>query len=158
MNACRVVVGMLAVLLVAGQVGADKAKPKPPAQVNKFKFLKIVKDGQELPKKDLKDMVLIIKGKVGTVKKGNEVLMVKTNTKMEGPNKKFPLWKIDIKITKGEGKGKTLKGIMALKEDGTTEICWGKPGGKRPKKFVSKKGTGHVYELLEPVEAKKEKE
>jgi uncharacterized protein (TIGR03067 family) len=148
------VLGMLASVLVAGQVGA-KAKPKPPAQEMKYQFLKVVKDGKELSKKELKGMVLIIKGEIGTAKRGDEVIMVVKTTKMDMNSTP---WKINIKITKGEGKGKTLKGIIAMKKDGTMEVCWGKPGGKRPKKFESKKGSGHLYEVLKPVKTKKEKD
>jgi uncharacterized protein (TIGR03067 family) len=103
-------------------------------------------DGKKTPKKDLEDMVLIVKGNKGTIKKGEKVISEAT-AKMD--QSKDP-WTIDIKITKGKEKGKTFKGIMKAK-DGKLTVCWGAPGKDRPTEFKSKKGSGNILEVYEEI-------
>jgi uncharacterized protein (TIGR03067 family) len=137
------VVGMLALVFVAGQLRAAD-NPQKDAPEMKFKYLSVVIDGKEVPKDQLKDMLLVVKGNKGVVKKGKEVLF-------EGTSKvdmdKTP-WTIDMKVTAGKEKGKSYKGIMEF-ADGKLKVCWGKPDGDRPKKFSSTKGSGNVLEVLE---------
>jgi uncharacterized protein (TIGR03067 family) len=139
------VVGMLALVFVAGQLRAED-KPQKAAPEMKFKYLSIVIDGKEVPKDELKDMLLVVTGNKGVVKKGKKILF-------EGTSKldmdKTP-WTIDMKVTAGKEKGKTYKGIMEFK-DGKGKVCWGKPDGDRPKEFSSTKGSGHVLEVIEEV-------
>jgi hypothetical protein len=65
-------------------------------------------------------------------------------------------WTIDLEITKGEGKGKTLKGIMEVK-DGLMHVCMGKEDGPRPKEFSSTEENGNILEVLEEIKGKEEK-
>src|SRR5262249_26311327 len=126
---------------------ARKVKPpKETPKVMKFKYISIKKAGKEVPKEDLKDMILTVTGNKGVVKKGDKVLGEGTS---EVNMDKKP-WTIDLTMTAGEGKGKTFKGIM--KEDGkTVTLCLGKPGGDRPKEFSSTKENGYILEVLEEV-------
>jgi uncharacterized protein (TIGR03067 family) len=143
MRTCRLVLGALAVLCVAGLARADK---KAETEQKKFRYVKVVNDGVTMSKDDLKDMVLIVTGDKGVVKKGDKTLFEGTS-KMD--MSKEP-WTIDVTITAGEGKGKVMKGIMKM--DGEKMVaCWGKAGGKRPKKFKSTKGSGRVLEVLEEI-------
>jgi uncharacterized protein (TIGR03067 family) len=115
----------------------------------KYSYVSVVVDGEKLPKKELKDMVLIVKGNKGTVKKGSKVLYEGTSK----VNMDTTPWEIDIKVTAGKGKGQTIKGIMEMTKKGLLRVCFGKQGGDRPKKFASKKGSGHVLEVLKPIKA-----
>src|SRR5262245_33735862 len=50
---------------------------------------------------------------------------------------------INVKITKGDDKGKVVQGVW--KADGkSVTICLAEPGKERPKKFEGKKETGHT--------------
>jgi uncharacterized protein (TIGR03067 family) len=140
------VVGMLAVVIGAGPLVAQKDKPRAERPVMKYKYISIIKDGKEVPKEELKDVILTVTGEKGVIKKGDKVLSEAT-AKVD--TMKTP-WTIDLKVTTGEGKGKTFKGIMDM-EDGKLRVCWGKPDGARPKEFSSKKGSGQVLEVLEEV-------
>jgi uncharacterized protein (TIGR03067 family) len=135
------VLAALAVAVLPWRAPADDA----PTEM-KYKFLSIIVDGKKTPEKDLKGMVLIVKGNKGIVKKGDMVLSEATATMDQ---KKDP-WTIDIKITKGKEKGKTLKGIMKAK-DGKVTVCWGAPGKDRPTEFKSKKGSGNILEVYEEI-------
>jgi uncharacterized protein (TIGR03067 family) len=150
MRTCGVVFGVFALLLGGVQVRAAKDEAKDEAKEMRYSYVSVVVDGKKLPKKELKDMVLIVKGNKGTVKKGDKVLHEGTS-KM---NMETTPWEIDIKVTAGEDKGKTIKGIMEMRKNGTMRVCFGKAGGDRPKKFASKKGSGHVLEVLKPIKAK----
>jgi uncharacterized protein (TIGR03067 family) len=141
------VVGTLAVLVVAGQLLARKEKPKQEApKVMKFKFISFKNAGKETPKKDLEDMTLTVTGDKGVVKKGDKVVASATS-KVDMTKKP---WTIDLKMTSGEEKGKTLLGIMKMK-DGTMTICFAKPGADRPTEFSSTKDNEHILEVLEEV-------
>jgi uncharacterized protein (TIGR03067 family) len=139
------VLGTFVLALAASPTpAADEAKEK------KFKYLKIVIDGKETPKKEIADMVLKVSEEgVGTVTKGDKVLY-KGKAKMD--MSKTP-WEIDVKLSAGKDKGKISKGIMEMK-DKTMKVCWGAPGKDRPTEFKSEKGSGNIYEEMEEVEEK----
>jgi uncharacterized protein (TIGR03067 family) len=142
MKTCWVVAGVLALGLASS--GLVAAKGKGEIKSMKYKYVSIEIDGKKTPSSELEGMVLIVTGNKGVVKKGEKVLIEGTS-KMD--MNKDPAT-IDVKITKGENAGKTLKGIMKMK-DGTMTVCFGKPGGERPKEFSSTEGGGHVLEVLE---------
>ena len=141
------VVGILAVLVVVGQLQARKEKPaKEKPKVMKCKFLSIKVAGKDLPKEDLAGMTLTVTGDEGVVKKGDKVI-AKATSKVDMDKKP---WTIDLKMTEGNDKGKTFKGIMKVK-DGKITVCLGKAGGDRPKEFSSTEDNGHILEVLEEV-------
>jgi uncharacterized protein (TIGR03067 family) len=136
------VFGVAALLLVGTQLRADDTKK----EVMKFKIVSLKVDGKDIPKKDFKDMVLTVTGNKGVLTKAGKVISEATS-KMD--QSKDP-WTIDITITKGENKGKTLKGIMKEK-NGKMTVCWGPPDGDRPKDFSCKKGSKRVLEVYEMI-------
>jgi uncharacterized protein (TIGR03067 family) len=145
MNLRSMLLGAFVLALIAAPVpAADKDAPK------KFKYLKVVVDGKEMPKTDLAEMLLTVnKEHEGVVTKGDKVLF-KGKAKMDMSTTP---WKIDITLTEGDDKGKTMKGIMEMDEKGKKmKVCWGAAGKARPKKFTSKEGSGHILEILEEVE------
>jgi uncharacterized protein (TIGR03067 family) len=134
------VVAALAVVTLAGRTLAQEEM--------KFKILSMTVDGKKVPKKEFKDLVLTVKGNKGVMKKGDKVISEGTS-KMDQSKKP---WTIDVTFNKGKDKGKTIKGIMNMKEkDGKMTICWGAPGKDRPKDFSSKKGSGNILEVYEPI-------
>src|SRR5437016_7850611 len=105
MKARWMVVGTLALLVVAGQLLADKEKPeKDTPKEMKFKYVSLTVAGEEIPKKALEDMTLTVTGNKGVVKKGDTVLVTATS-KMDMTKKP---WTIDLEITAGKDKGKTV--------------------------------------------------
>jgi uncharacterized protein (TIGR03067 family) len=150
MKKCWMVVGLLAMFVMAtGLLAAKDAKePKEKPQTMKFRYLSVIVDGQAMSKEDLKGMTLTVNGNKGVVRKGKMVLHEGTSTVDMG---KKP-WTIDIKITKGEDMGKTIKGIMKISEDRKKmTVCFGKAGADRPTKFASEKGSGQILEVLEEI-------
>jgi uncharacterized protein (TIGR03067 family) len=142
------VVGTVALLVLAGQLlspaqGQDKEAPK----VMKFKFTSLTEAGKKVPKKELAGMVLTVTGNKGVVTKGGKVLFSGTS-KMDTDKKP---WTIDLKLTGGKDNGKTIKGIMEVKEDGGMRVCFSKPGGKRPTEFSSTAENEQLLEVLEPL-------
>jgi uncharacterized protein (TIGR03067 family) len=141
------VVGMVALVVLAGPLSARKEKPKQEApKVMKFKYVSVKVAGKDMPKKDLEDMTLTVTGNKGVVKKGDKVLGEGTS-KVDMTKKP---WTIDLKMTEGKDKGKTLLGIMKAK-DKTVTLCLGKAGGERPKEFTSTEDNGNILEVLEEV-------
>jgi uncharacterized protein (TIGR03067 family) len=141
------VVGTLALLVVAGQLLADNEKQgKDAPKTTKYKYLSATNAGEEIPKKELEDWILTTDGAKGVLKKGDKVL-VAANYKID--RTKTP-WTIDLTITEGEDKGKVVKGILEVK-DGTMRGCFGKPGKDRPTEFSSTKENGYFLEVLQEV-------
>ena len=53
---------------------------------------------------------------------------------------------VDYQITHGPAKGQAQLGIVVIEGDQAT-FCMGKPGGERPKEFVSKPGSGRTLSV-----------
>src|SRR5271166_6233853 len=84
------------------------AEDKEDAKAKKFKFLKVVIDGKETPKKELADMLLTVSpDHEGTVTKGDKVLH-KGKAKVD--TSKTP-HEIEMTVNEGDDKGKVRKGI-----------------------------------------------
>jgi uncharacterized protein (TIGR03067 family) len=140
---------LLASLFVANTGVAAKDAPKAGKEEKKYRFVALTIAGKKLPRDELKDMVLVIKGDHGTVfKDGKE--MMRAISKVDTDKKP---WTIDLKITSGEEKGKTLQGIMEMK-DGRMRVCMGKEGGPRPTQFSSTEENGQILEVLEEIKGK----
>ena len=57
---------------------------------------------------------------------------------------------VDLTVTEGDDKGKTVLGIYEIGED-TRKVCLGQPGKERPAEFSSTEGGGHVLAVLKRV-------
>jgi uncharacterized protein (TIGR03067 family) len=141
------VVGTVALLVVAGPLSARKEKPtKEAPKEMKFAYVSLKVAGKDMPKKDLEGMVLTITGNKGVVKKGDKVL----GEAMSKVDKSKKPWTIDLKMTSGKEKDKTYLGIMKM-EAGTMTVCMAKEGGERPTEFSSTKDNGQILEVLKEV-------
>ncbi len=133
-------------LLVAG----DSAKKDVQKELEKFrgtwKFVSVEHDGQSMPKAQLQDGRLTLKGDQFTYTQGANTLH---GTFKVDPAKKPKT--IDITFTDGPDKGKILQGIYELKGD-TYKACLGMKEKDRPKEFRSQTGSGHVLEVLQRVQ------
>jgi uncharacterized protein (TIGR03067 family) len=148
-------VGTLALaLLVSGllanrEATAKDAKKDVEAKEMKFRYVSLTIAGKETPKEDLKGLVLVVKGDLGTVyKDGKKLMSAKAKIDMD----KKP-WTIDLTETEGKDKGKTMMGIMDMK-DGQMRVCMGKEGGARPTEFTSTAENGQILEVLEELKGK----
>jgi uncharacterized protein (TIGR03067 family) len=141
----RVLVVLTAVLLLfSGTQAGEKKK-------STWKFVSIIADGKEVPKKEFEEFTLYIDGDKGVTKKGDKVVS-RSTAKIDFEKKPIT---IDVTITEGKDKGKVLKGIMEFKDEGKiVRICWGGFDKDRPKEFSSKEGSGHILEEMKKVDEK----
>jgi uncharacterized protein (TIGR03067 family) len=136
------VVGTLALLVIAGQLLADNDKKEKDApKKTTYKYVALTIDGEEKPHED---MFLTLTGNEGVVTKGGEVVVAGT---FQSDKTKTP-WTIDLNITAGLGKGELVKGIYEIK-GGTMTACFAKAGKDRPTAFNSTKKNEHLLEVLE---------
>ena len=101
--------------------------------------------GKSAPAKDLVGQTLEVNSVRTTARDGDEV---KEEAKITALDPKAEPALIDMEITKGDGKGKTLAGIWKL-EGGKLTICVAEPGKARPTSFAGKEGTGHTLLVFE---------
>jgi hypothetical protein len=69
------VVGTVALLVVAGQLLADNKQEKDAPKTTKYKYVSAANAGEEIPKKELEDWILTTDGAKGVLKKGDKVLV-----------------------------------------------------------------------------------
>jgi uncharacterized protein (TIGR03067 family) len=139
------VVGTLALLVVAGQLLADNDKKDAP-QTMKYKYVSFTDAGKEVPKEDIKDWTLTVTGDKAVWMNGAKVIAEAT---FKSDRTKTP-WTVDLNITEGEDKGKMVKGIFEIK-DGTMTACSARAGKERPTEFSSTKENGHFLQVLQEV-------
>jgi uncharacterized protein (TIGR03067 family) len=154
MNRRWTTVGTLALLLLASQLLAIRNTPAQDApkagkEEKKYRFVSLMIAGKELGKEDLKGMVLVLKGDHGTLLKDDKEILTATS-KIDRAKKP---WTMDIEITSGDEKGKTMKCILEVK-DGRMRVCVGKEGGPRPTEFSSTEENGQILEVLEEIKGK----
>ena len=148
---------VLTLALAAGFAApVDKPADDPvKAEVKKMEgtwaFEKLSQNGEEGPPADeLKEMRLVVEGTTRTVKKGDEVMVKSTYTIDPKASPKT----IDVEITDGQLKGRTLYGIYALDGD-TFTLCLSLEGKDRPKKLEG--AEGNVLQVFKRVKGEKEK-
>jgi uncharacterized protein (TIGR03067 family) len=132
---------MTALILVAAD-DKDEVKKEFERFQGTWAFESVTVEGEAAPAESLKGAKLVIKGDKFTAHEGKEVLHG-TFTVDPGKNPKT----LDVTFSDGPDKGKTMHGIYELTGD-TYKVCIGMPGKERPKEFASKKGSGHVLEVL----------
>jgi len=130
---------LVAALLLAplAVVWADdkKASDDPSKMLGTWKVKSGEKDGKLQTSTDLKGKEVKITRDTITCTKDGKTDMACTY-KIE--TKSTP-WKIELKGTEGEHKGKTMKGIVQLNGD-TLKICFAKPDKDAPKDFATNVG------------------
>jgi uncharacterized protein (TIGR03067 family) len=132
----------LLLIPVAGLLLA--ADDKPPKGLEPFQgswaLASLVVNGKEMDKTELKNTTLSLKGEGYTFAKGT--------TTNKGTYKVDPTRKpmtLDIIVTDGPDKGKTLPAIYEINGD-TMRICLSIKGKDRPTAFESKPDSGTVLE------------
>jgi uncharacterized protein (TIGR03067 family) len=125
--------------------GLVVSAPAPPAESDQKKFqgewtvTSHITNGEKRPNRMVETEHLFVQGAKMTTREGNEIKDEATFTL--DPRAKPRA--IDLKLTGGGDKGKTVAGIYKLQGD-TLTICVAEPGRKRPEDFTSDKGSGHI--------------
>jgi uncharacterized protein (TIGR03067 family) len=107
------------------------------------------KDGRKAPAAVVKSLKFIIAGSKYTIQKDGK-------TTEEGTFQIDPSAKPrKLTVTPTKPAGKVQRGIYELKGDDTLRICFTHPGTayKRPTRFSTTKGTGHVLTVVKRVKA-----
>src|SRR5262249_55559147 len=105
----------------------------------------IVSDDREgKPAATDRDAMVTVREDQFTTKSGSKVL--RTGTLKLDPSKSPK--EIDVTYTEGEFKGQTLKGVYTLEGD-SWKICYGLPGGDRPRSVPQKAGKGQMLLTLQ---------
>jgi uncharacterized protein (TIGR03067 family) len=126
----------------------DAVKKDLEALTGTWAVIHAERDGQEVPKEDLKKMRLVQDHEQWEFRNGEEVV---EGTDMLDPIKTPK--QSDSKITKGPDKGKTALGIYSLDGD-LLRSCWADPGKERPTEFGTKPNSGQNYLILKREKAK----
>jgi uncharacterized protein (TIGR03067 family) len=135
-------------LFLAGTIRADDKKDQEPFQ-GKWKIAAIEVNGEKVDPEQFEKTVLIVKGDERVLKDGDEV---KSRATYKVDNAKSPKT-IDISVSEGTLKGKTLKGIYELKGD-TMTINVKLEGEERPKDFSSQPGHGCLLQTFKRMKDK----
>jgi uncharacterized protein (TIGR03067 family) len=99
-------------------------------------FESVVMAGKEEPAANFKNSTLTFDGAEHTVKNGNDVIQVGTQTIDPSKSPKT----IDVTITEGPSKGMVMLGIYEISGD-TLKVCFDMEGKKRPTEFKSAPGS-----------------
>lgn len=95
-----------------------------------------VTGGQEVPREQLKEFLVIFEGDKHTLKFGDKVFQV--GTQKIDPSKSPKT--IDVTMTEGPSKGTVMLGIYEIDGD-TLKVCFDPEGKKRPTEFKSAAGS-----------------
>lgn len=144
MNRFRISLAVLicVVNLAASGAAGGQANDKPAlaAEVRKFQgawtLESSVTGGQEVPADQLKGLIVIFDGSKHTLKQGDQVIQVGTQTMDPSKSPKT----IDVTMTEGPNKGAVMLGIYEIDGD-TLKVCFDPLGTKRPTEFRSPPGS-----------------
>lgn len=127
--------------------GADaKSKLDKKAIQGKHMMVRGEEKGEALSEEAVKVSNITVKGDIHNVKAG-ETIIIGSHTLLAT---KTPA-EIDSHDSEGPFKGKSMKGIYKIDEEGWT-VCFAPPGKDRPKEFTTKSGTGlllHVWKKID---------
>ncbi len=129
-------------LLFTSQATSDDKKNNEPFQ-GKWKIASIVANGETIPTDQFENAVLTVTGDERVLKDGDEV---KSKAKYKVDPTKTPKT-IDIMVSEGTLKGKTIKGIYEITGD-TMKICANLEGMNYPKEFKSETGSGILLQTF----------
>jgi uncharacterized protein (TIGR03067 family) len=122
----------------SGSLADDKADLEK--EVKKFQgtwtIESSVTGGKEVPADTLKGLIVVFEGAKHTVKNGDEVIQVGTQTLDPSKSPKT----IDVTMTEGPNKGAVMLGIYEFDGD-TLKVCFDPQGKKRPTEFKSGPGS-----------------
>jgi uncharacterized protein (TIGR03067 family) len=117
------------------------------AELKKFegtwKYELVEVEGKAVPQEESRDDRLIIKGDHYTAKtrRGTVSGVFEVDPTVTPKT-------IEVTLSDGPSKGKRFEGIYELEGD-TYKVCIAFEGKPRPTEFVTKPGSGHVFEILE---------
>jgi uncharacterized protein (TIGR03067 family) len=139
-------VRMLAIVTVSLLLGAD-AKDEATKKVSKdllgvWKVEKAERNGSAAPADVVAKLSLVFAEDKVTIKEGDGG--EEATYKIDASQKPMTL---DITPLQGPNANKTAKGIIQLEGD-SLKMCWSRPGGERPKEFVTKTGTNTLLFVL----------
>jgi uncharacterized protein (TIGR03067 family) len=140
----NVLLGLLTGLVVAAPAPAAESDQKK--LQGEWKAEAQVFNGEKRPAKQVAAWGLFVDGTKMTTREDNEVLEESTFTLDPRAKPKT----IDLKLTAGQDRGKSVAGIYKLEGD-TLTLCLAEPGRKRPEAFASDKGTGHILLVFKRV-------
>lgn len=126
-------------LLIAADSGRDLATKERKRLEGTWTITSVVRNDNPLPEDKLKDAKFVFQGERFAQQLGDKTL-AKGTFRLD-PGKKPQT--IDLTMSEGEEKGKTILGIYEL-EDDVLKICGAGPGGERPTEFAAKDGSGHT--------------
>jgi uncharacterized protein (TIGR03067 family) len=122
----------------SGTLADDKADIEK--EVKKFQGAWTIESsetgGQKIPADDLKGFFVTFEGAKHTLKKGDAVIQVGTQTIDPSKSPKT----IDVTMTEGPSKGTVMLGIYEIDGD-TLKVCFDPQGKKRPTEFKSPTGS-----------------
>lgn len=126
-------------LLVAADSGSDLATKERKRLEGTWTITSVVRNNNPLPEDRLKDARFVFQGERFTQQLGDKTLAKGTFRLDLGTKPQT----IDLTMSEGEEKGKTILGIYQL-EDDVLMICGASPGGERPTEFAARDGIGHT--------------
>jgi uncharacterized protein (TIGR03067 family) len=137
---------MLAVVFTSAFLapGGDPAPRLDKAALNQFagawRLTAQEHGGKKSEKKEIAQVTLDVKGGKWTTRDGVEV---KEECEVEALDAKAKPATIDLRITSGSDRDKTVKGIWKREGD-TLTVCVAEPNRERPKAFEGQEGSGHT--------------
>src|SRR5262245_44783357 len=123
---------VLVVATVALALGVGSAFAGEEQEKSNWTWGAIIIVGKAMEEDQFYELMLEVRGDRFAGKKREAVIEEGTNN-VDKRKKPMPN---DAKFTKGDDKGKTLLGIVEVKDD-TMKVCWGAPDKERPKEFSS---------------------
>ena len=135
----HLVVALAVGLLIAADGGKDTATKEGSGLEGTWAITSVVRNDNPLPEDRLKDAKFVFQGERFVQKQGDKTL-AKGTFRLD-PDKRPPT--IDLTMSEGEEKGKSILGVYQLEDDVLT-ICGAGPGQERPTEFAAKDGSGHT--------------
>jgi uncharacterized protein (TIGR03067 family) len=126
-------------LLIAADDGKAGATQERKRLEGTWTITSVVRNNNALPEDRLKDAQFVLQGETFVQKQGDKTL-AKGTFRLD-PDKQPPT--IDMTISEGEDRDKSILGIYQL-EDDVLRICGAGPGHDRPTEFAARDGSGHT--------------
>jgi len=126
-------------LLIAADDGKERVTKERKKLEGPWTIAAVVRNENPLPEEKMKDAQFVFQGEGFAQKLGDKTL-AKGTFRLD-PGKKPAT--IDLTMSEGEDKDKTILGIYQL-EDDVLRICGAGPGHERPTEFAAKDGSGYT--------------